>query len=180
MCSIALSPVPCQHRIIRLLPSDRNCQEFIPAVKAGVREGLENGMVAGYPVIDVKVTLTDGSYHPVDSSELAFKAAGNIATKAALAKAGSVLLEPMMELEVATPGDYLGDVLGDLGSRRAQIKNIEGEGDLQTIGCLIPLESTFGYTTTLRSMTQGRATHTLEFKLYEKVPQDTVRSIING
>ena len=154
-------------------------KEFISAVKAGVIEGLENGMVAGYPVIDVKVTLTDGSYHAVDSSELAFKAAGNIATKAALSKAGSVLLEPMMELEVITPGDHLGDVLGDLGSRRAQIKNIEGDGDLQTIGCLIPLEATFGYTTTLRSMTQGRATHTLEFKLYEKVPQAAMRSIIN-
>jgi elongation factor G len=86
----------------------------------------------------------------------------------------------MMELEVITPGEHLGDVLGDLGSRRAQIKNIEGDGDLQTIGCLIPLEATFGYTTTLRSMTQGRATHTLEFKLYEKVSQDAVRRIING
>ena len=155
-------------------------KEFIPAVKAGVMEAMENGPVAGYLMIDMKVVLVDGSYHQVDSSELAFKAAGSIALRNAASRGNPILLEPIMELEVVTPGEYLGDVLGDLSSRRAQIKNIEGQEDLQTVIALVPLAQTFGYTTILRSMTQGRATYTMEFKFYERVPEDVMRSVTYG
>ena len=155
-------------------------REYIPAVEAGVREAVSNGPLAGFPVIDLKVTLVDGSYHDVDSSELAFKAAGSIAIREGVRKAKPMLLEPIMVGEIVTPGDFLGDVIGHLGTMRGQITNIEGQAGTQVVRALIPLSETFGYTTALRSMTQGRATHTLEFQSYEPIPEDLRQGIIHG
>ena len=132
-------------------------REYIPAVRNGVMEALESGVLAGFPVVDVKIQLVDGSFHPVDSSEMAFKMAGSIGLKEAIRKAKPVLLEPVMEVEVVTPGDYLGEVMGDLNSRRAQIRNVDNQGDTQIVTAYVPLAETFGYTTQLRSLTQGRA-----------------------
>jgi elongation factor G len=139
-------------------------------VRKGIVEALQTGVLAGYQVIDLKATLVDGSYHAVDSSEMAFKAAGSIAIKQALRKSGSVLLEPIMDMEVITPGDFLGDVLGDLNGRRAQIKNIEGQESVQSVSAWVPLSELFGYANDLRSLTQGRASFTMEFKEYKAVP----------
>ena len=155
-------------------------REYIPAVEAGVKEAVQNGPLAGYPLIDVKVTLTDGSFHQVDSSELAFKAAGAMAVRDGVKRAGPFLLEPMMEMEVVTPGEFLGDVLGDLSSRRAQIKSIEGQEGIQVVKALMPLAETFEYTTTLRSVTQGRANYTMEFRFYEPVPQSISQGMVRG
>jgi len=146
-------------------------QEFIPSVEKGAREALATGPLSGYPFVDLKISLMDGSYHDVDSSKMSFLVAGSMAAKAAVAKAHPVLLEPIMRLEVVTPGDFLGDVLGDLGRRRAEIKGIEGQRDIQDVRALIPLGESFGYATALRSLTQGRASHTMEFYRYDKVPQ---------
>ena len=153
-------------------------REFIRPVEQGVKQAAENGSIAGYRVVDLKVTLVDGSYHPVDSSELAFRAAGSLAFREAFRKGQPVLLEPIMEMEVVTPAEFLGTVLGDLNSRRAQIQTIEGGDDIQQIRVLVPLSESFGYATGLRSMTQGRATHTMEFKYYEPVPQNFVKDIV--
>ena len=152
-------------------------REFIPGVEAGVKGALDTGVVAGYPLIDVRVTLCDGSYHQVDSSELAFKTAGSMALKAAVRRANPKILEPIMEVEVITPGQALGDVLGDLNSRRARILNIEGRGDTQVVKAHFPLAEAFGYATTLRSMTQGRATHAMEFDHYAEVPSSLAAEI---
>ena len=146
-------------------------QEFIPSVEKGAREALNAGPLSGYPMVDVKISLLDGSFHEVDSSKMSFLVAGSMAAKAAVAKAHAVLLEPIMRLEVVTPGDFLGEVLGDLGRRRADIRGIEGQGDIQDVRALIPLGESFGYATTLRSLTQGRASHTLEFYRYDVVPE---------
>ncbi len=145
-------------------------REYIPAVAKGVQDALGVGPLFGYPVVDVKVSLVDGSYHEVDSSEMAFRIAGSMGAKAAMARARPVLLEPVMRLEVVTPGEFLGQVLGDLGRRRANIRNIEGERDTQVVRAHIPLEEAFGYATRLRSLTQGRASYSLEFDRYEEVP----------
>ena len=155
-------------------------REYIRAVEAGVKEAVNNGPLAGFPVIDVKVTLVDGSYHEVDSSELAFKAAGSIAIRDGVRKAKPMLLEPIMVGEVVTPGEFLGDVIGGLGTMRGQITNIEGQQNTQVVRALLPLSETFGYTTILRSLTQGRATHTLEFQSYEPIPDDLRQGIIHG
>ena len=153
-------------------------REYISAVEAGIKEALANGPLAGYPLIDVKATIVDGSYHQVDSSELAFRAAASIAMSEGVRRAGPVLLEPMMDLAVITPGEFLGEVLGDLGSRRAQIKNIEGQEGIQVIHARMPLAETFSYTTTLRSVTQGRASYSMEFSSYDPVPQDMIPSVV--
>jgi elongation factor G len=154
-------------------------REFIPAVEAGVREAADSGVLAGYPVVDVKVTLLDGSFHEVDSSEMAFKIAGSIAFKEAVQRAKPVLLEPYMELEVTTPDAYVGDVIGDLNSRRARIEMIEpGIGGTQIIRALVPLAEMFGYATTLRSLTQGRATYTMHPSHYEEAPTPVAQGII--
>jgi len=155
-------------------------KEYISSVRAGVQEALQNGTVAGYPVIDVKVALVDGSYHEVDSSEMAFKIAGSMGMKAALAKAHPVLLEPMMALEVVTPGEFLGDILGHLSSRRGLIKKIEGHGDTQVASADVPLSELFGYATQLRSMTQGRANHSMEFDHYQQAPQELAREAVRS
>jgi elongation factor G len=145
-------------------------KEYISAVQKGVQDAMGVGPLAGYPVVDVKILLVDGSYHDVDSSEMAFRIAGSMAAKAVLQKAHPVLLEPIMRLELVTPGEFLGAVLGDLGRRRANIKSIEGEADIQAIRARLPLGETFGYANTLRSLTQGRADYSLEFDNYEKAP----------
>jgi elongation factor G len=153
-------------------------KEFIPAVDQGIREAMQNGIIAGYPVIDVKVTLFDGSYHEVDSSDLAFKIAASIAFKEAARQAEPVLLEPIMEVEVVTPDEYLGDVIGDLNSRRGRIEGINMRKDGQVVKALVPLAEMFGYATRLRSITQGRAIYTMQFHHYEEVPQQIADMII--
>ncbi|MBI4297226.1 MAG: elongation factor G [Chloroflexi bacterium] len=153
-------------------------KEFIPAVKDGVLEALETGALAGYPAVDLKVTLVDGSYHDVDSSDLAFKMAGSIGTKEGLRRARPILLEPIMRLEVVTPQEFLGEVIGDLNARRGHIEGVELEGGIQTIRALAPLAETFGYATDLRSLTQGRATYSMEFYRYHPVPGEQEEAIL--
>jgi len=153
-------------------------RNFIPAIETGVREALEGGVVAGYPLVDVKVTAYDGSYHEVDSSDLAFKMAGSIALKHAVNKANPIILEPIMRMEIVTPKEFLGDIIGDVTSRRAHIESIETHGDICIIQALIPLAETFGYATNLRSQTQGRASHTLEFHSYQEIPASLVKEVV--
>ena len=155
-------------------------REYIRPVEQGARQALETGVVAGYPLVDVRVALVDGSYHEVDSSEMAFKVAASMAVKAAVRRASPVILEPVMELEVVSPGQYLGDVLGDLNSRRGRIQNIEGQEDTQVVKAHVPLSDTFGYATALRSLTQGRATYTMEFHRYAKVPASLAQELSGG
>jgi elongation factor G len=145
-------------------------RNFIPAVEEGVKEAMETGVMAGYPMVDVRAVLLDGQYHEVDSSELAFKIAGSMAFKEAAEKARPVLLEPVMEVEVVTPQEFMGDVLGDLNSRRGKILEMESRAGAQVITARVPLASMFGYATRLRSLTQGRATYTMQFAVYEPVP----------
>ncbi len=152
-------------------------REYIRPTEQGIKGALETGVIAGYPVLDVKVTLVDGSSHPVDSSEMAFKIAGSMAAKEAVRKASPVLLEPIMSVEVVTPGDFLGDILSDLNGRRGRVQNIEGVGDTQAVKAAAPLSETFGYATAIRSLTQGRATHTLEFDRYEEIPKGIAAEI---
>ncbi len=152
-------------------------REFIPAVEAGVREAAETGVLAGYPVVDVRVRLVDGSYHEVDSSELAFKIAGSLAFKEAMARARPVLLEPVMKVEVLTPEAYMGDVIGDLNARRGRIEGIEQQGSLRVVRALVPLAEMFGYATALRSVSQGRATYTMEPSHYEEVPPSIAEEV---
>ncbi len=153
-------------------------REYISAVEKGVRESLENGVLAGYPVVDVKVTLYDGSYHEVDSSEMAFKVAGSMAFKNAAKKAGPALLEPIMGIEVVTPEEYMGDVIGDLNSRRGKIQTMNQRSNVRVVAAQVPLSSMFGYATDLRSKTQGRATYTMQFAHYEEVPKNISEDII--
>ena len=154
-------------------------REYIKPVEAGIREALENGVLAGYPMVDVKVALVFGSYHDVDSSEMAFKIAGSMAIKEAARQAQPVLLEPMMNVEVVTPEAYMGDVLGDLSSRRGKIGGMTQRGEAQAIEATVPLSEMFGYSTRLRSMTQGRAVYSMEFKHYEEVPKAKSEEIIS-
>ncbi len=153
-------------------------KEYIPAVSAGIEEAMKNGVLAGYPVVDVKVTLFDGSYHEVDSDEISFRVAGSMAFKEAVKKADPVLLEPIMEVEVVTPEEYLGDVMGDLNSRRGKIEGFSARKDAQVIRALVPLSEMFGYATILRSMTQGRAIYTMQFAHYQEVPKSIADQII--
>jgi elongation factor G len=146
-------------------------REYIPAVERGVRDALENGVLAGYPIVDVKVTLLDGSYHEVDSSEIAFKIAGSMAFKEAVGKANPVILEPVMAVEVVVPEEFMGEVIGDLSSRRGKIQGMETRAGAQVITGQVPLGEMFGYATDLRSKSQGRATYTMQFSHYEPVPQ---------
>ncbi len=155
-------------------------REFVGAVEDGVKEAMLSGVVAGYPVIDVRVTAVDGSYHEVDSSELAFKIAGSMGFKEAMRNAKPALLEPMMALEVVTPEDFLGDVIGDINSRRGKIEGIEPRGNTQIVKGHVPLAEMFGYATVLRSLTQGRAQHTMSFAYYEQVPQNLAEEIKNS
>ena len=154
-------------------------REFIPAVEKGLRETLPAGVVAGYPVVDVKVTLFDGSYHDVDSNENAFKMAASMAFKDGMRKADPVLLEPMMAVEVETPEDYMGDVMGDLSSRRGMIQGMEDNVSGKVIRAEVPLAEMFGYSTTMRSLSQGRATYSMEFKHYTEAPRNVAEAIVN-
>ncbi len=154
-------------------------REFIKPVEAGIREALEGGVLAGYPMVDVKVSLVFGSYHDVDSSEMAFKIAGSMAVKEAARMASPVLLEPVMEVEVVSPADFLGDVIGDLSSRRGKIGGMTQRGDAQVVAADVPLAEMFGYSTTLRSMTQGRAVYSMQFDHYEEVPKNIAEGIIS-
>ncbi len=153
-------------------------KEYIPAVDAGIQEAMTTGVLAGYPTVDVRVLLTFGSYHDVDSSEMAFKIAGSMAVKTAIAKASPVLLEPVMAVEVVTPDEYMGDVIGDLSSRRGKVEGMDQRGASQVVRALVPLADMFGYATDLRSRTQGRATYTMQFSAYHEVPDAISREII--
>lgn len=155
-------------------------QEFIPAVGKGVREAMDKGVLAGYPVVDVVVTLFDGSYHDVDSSEAAFKIAGSIAFQEAVKRAGLVILEPIMKVEVIVPNEFLGDITGDLSSKRGRIDSMEERMNLRVVNAFVPLAEMFGYVTHLRSMTQGRGSYTMEFDHYEEVPQNIAELIKEG
>lgn len=153
-------------------------REYVPAVEKGIKEAMDTGVVAGYPMVDVKAVLYDGSYHEVDSSEMAFKIAGSMAFKEAARKAKPVLLEPIMSVEAVTPEEYMGDVMGDLNSRRGKIQSMEKRGNAQVIRAEVPLSEMFGYATALRSKTQGRATYTMQFSHYEDVPKGIADTII--
>ena len=154
-------------------------REFIPAVKKGIEDSLPNGVLAGYPVVDVKVTLTFGSYHEVDSNENAFKMAASSASRKAAARPARCMLEPMMAVEVETPEDYAGNVMGDLSSRRGMVQGMDDmPGGGKVIKAEVPLSEMFGYSTTLRSMSQGRATYTMEFKHYGEAPKNVAEAII--
>ncbi len=152
-------------------------REYIPAVDAGIQQAMEGGVIAGYPLVDVRATLTGGSYHDVDSSEMAFKIAGSMAVKKAARQAKPVLLEPIMAVEVVTPEDYMGDVIGDLSSRRGRVEGMEQRGNAQVVRSQVPLAEMFGYATDLRSRTQGRATYTMQFDSYQKVPESIAQEI---
>ena len=153
-------------------------REYIPAVEKGIREALTSGVLAGYPVVDVRVTLTDGSFHEVDSSEMAFKIAGSMAFKDACKKANPVMLEPIMKTEVMVPEDYMGDVIGDLNSRRGKIISMEPVNKIEHIKANVPLSEMFGYSTTLRSLTQGRGNYSMEPSHYEEVPKQIADKIL--
>jgi elongation factor G len=155
-------------------------KEFIPAVKKGVDEALQEGVLAGYPVVDVKVTLTDGSYHEVDSNENAFKMAAIFAFKDGMRAGSPVLLEPIMAVEVEMPEEKMGDVMGDLSARRGVIQGMEDLAGGKTIKAEVPLGEMFGYSTTLRSLTQGRATYTMEFKHYAEAPKSVAEAVISA
>jgi elongation factor G len=153
-------------------------KEFIGPIEQGVRSAAESGVLAGYPVVDVRVILTGGDYHQVDSSEMAFKTAGSMAFQNAMEKASPVLLEPVMKLEISTPDEFYGDVLGDISSRRGNIAEYDQRGHLKVIRAMVPLAETFGYATDLRSLTQGRASYSMEFDHYEEVPRNVADKIL--
>ena len=153
-------------------------REYIPAVEKGIKEALNTGVLAGYPVVDVKVTLVDGSYHDVDSSEMAFSIAGSMGFKEGAKKASPVLLEPIMEVEVTTPEEYMGDIIGDLNSRRGSIKGMEPKGKTQIITAEVPLSEMFGYATVMRSLTQGRASYSMKFAYYDEVPASIAETVM--
>ncbi len=154
-------------------------KEYIPAVSAGVEEAMHSGILGGYPVVDIRVTLYDGSYHEVDSSEMAFKIAGSMALKEALKKGDPVLLEPMMKVEVTVPEEYMGDVIGDINSRRGRVEGMDSHAGAQIIRCIVPLSEMFGYATDLRSRTQGRGNYVMQFSHYEEVPKNIAEKIIS-
>jgi len=154
-------------------------REFIGPVQAGIEESMKNGVLAGFPLVDIKATIFDGSYHDVDSSEMAFKIAGSMALKAAKDKCNPVLLEPIMKVEVTVPEEYMGDVMGDLNSRRGRIEGMDARAGAQIIRSKVPLSEMFGYSTTLRSRTQGRGTYSMEISHYEEVPRSISEEIIS-
>jgi len=153
-------------------------KEYIPSINAGIEESLTSGVLAGYPMVDLRVKLTYGSYHDVDSSEMAFKIAGSLAIKKATRMASPVLLEPIMAVEVVTPEDYMGDVIGDLSSRRGRVEGMDQRGSSHVIRAQVPLSDMFGYATDLRSRTQGRAQYTMQFHSYQEVPDSIAKEIV--
>ncbi|MBS3910113.1 MAG: elongation factor G [Actinobacteria bacterium] len=177
---IDIEPVPeIGYEFVDAVVGGKVPREYIPAVDKGIQEALTSGILAGYPVVDVKITLHDGSYHTVDSSEMAFKVAGSMAVKDAIKKATPVLLEPIMAVEVVVPEEYMGDVIGDLSSRRGHILGMEARASAQVVKSDVPLAEMFGYATDLRSKTQGRATYTMQFKKYQELPQSISEEIVS-
>jgi len=182
---IALEPTGPggDYEFVDKITGGRIPKEYIPSVDQGIQESLTAGVLAGYPTVDVRVTLQDGSFHEVDSSEMAFKIAGSMAFKEAARKATPILLEPIMFVEVVTPEDYMGDVIGDLNSRRGQVQGMEQRGNAQVIRANVPLSEMFGYVNDLRSRTQGRATYTMQFDSYQQTPvsvQDEIVKRVRG
>ena len=153
-------------------------KEYIPAVDKGIQEAVANGILAGYPIVDVKVRLVDGSYHEVDSSEMAFKIAGSMGFKEGFHKASPVLLEPIMKVEIVSPEDYIGDVMGDVSRRRGVLQGQDDSPSGKIVNAMIPLGEMFGYATSLRSMSQGRATFSMEFDHYEEAPNNIAETVI--
>ena len=153
-------------------------KEYIPAVDAGIQDAMQSGVLAGFPVVDLRATLVFGSYHDVDSSEMAFKIAASMCFKDACRRASPVLLEPIMAVEVVTPEDYLGDVIGDLASRRGHVEGMDQRANNQVVRAEVPLAEMFGYATDLRSRTQGRATYTMQFRSYQEVPEQVAKDIV--
>ena len=179
--NISVEPAPGEgYDFVNQIKGGTIPTEFIPAVEKGVEEAMENGPRAGYPMVDVRVTLVDGKYHETDSSELAFKVAGSLALKAAVARAKPVLLEPVFRVEVVTPEEFMGDVIGDLNRRRGHISGMEQRGNAQVITAFVPLAEMFGYATDVRSNTQGRATYTMQFERYEEVPPNIADKVVGG
>jgi elongation factor G len=177
---IAAAPLPPGegYEFVDKIVGGRIPREYIPSVDLGIQEAMESGILAGYPVVDIRVELVDGSYHEVDSSEIAFKVAGSLAFKEAMKRSKPKLLEPVMAVEVITPEDYLGDVMGNLSSRRGRVESLEPVGNAQVIKASVPLAEMFGYATDLRSMTQGRAEFTMQFDRYEEVPATISAEIV--
>ncbi len=153
-------------------------KEYIPSVDAGIKDAMTTGVLAGFPTVDVRVTLLDGKFHDVDSSEMAFKIAGNMVFKQVAKRAKPTLLEPVMAVEVVTPEDYMGDVIGDLNSRRGKVGQMEARGQNQVVSAQVPLSEMFGYSTDLRSKTQGRATYTMQFHSYQQTPNSVQEDIV--
>lgn len=164
---------------VNKLRADNPIKIFVPAIEQGIKEAMMGGAFAGYEIIDIKVNLLDGTYHDVDSNELSYKIAAAQALRDGVLKAGPVLMEPVMKVEVETPEEYLGDVIGDMNSRRGKIEGISpmGNTSVQQIRTMTPLSEMFGYATTIRSLTQGRGTFTMEFALYEPVPENIIRTM---
>jgi elongation factor G len=158
---------------------ERLSKEWSKAIQSGIKEAMENGVIAGYPVVDLKATVVDGSQHEVDSNEIAFKIAGSMALKAAVHKAGPVIVEPIMKVEVVVPEEFMGDVIGDLNSRRGHVSDTTERANARVITAFVPLATMFEYTTKLRSATQGRGTHSMEFDHYQVVPPNLADQVIN-
>ncbi len=179
-CWLKLEPLPPGGGFVfeNIIKGGAIPKEFIPAIEKGVEEALKNGINAGYPIVDVKVSVFDGSYHDVDSNEMAFKVAGSMGFKEGCKKANPVILEPIMDVEVVTPEDYLGNVMGDLNKRRGVVQSSEDTPGAKNIRCEVPLAEMFGYSTTLRSMSQGRATYTMEFKKYQEAPRNIAEGLL--
>ena len=179
-CMITLEPMPHGegYEFVNKIVGGVIPKEYVPAIDAGIREAMTTGQLAGYPMVDIRVTVYDGSYHDVDSSEIAFKIAGSMALKNGSVKAAPVLMEPIMKIEVVVMDEYMGDVIGDISSRRGRIEEMEPRGNTQVIHGYVPLAEMFGYATELRSRTQGRGTYTMQFNHYETVPQNIAEGII--
>jgi elongation factor G len=176
---LTVEPNPGQgYQFVDAIHGGRIPREYINPTNQGIQSALESGVLAGYSMVDVRVSLVDGQYHDVDSSEMAFKIAGQMGFKEAAAKAAPVLLEPIMAVEVVTPEEYMGDVIGDLNSRRGRIEGMEANGNVQQIRAQVPLSEMFGYATDLRSRTQGRATYTMQFAQYHEVPATISAEIV--
>jgi elongation factor G len=176
---LSLEPNPgAGYEFVDDISGGRIPREYIQPTNQGIQAALENGVLAGYPTVDIKARLVDGQYHDVDSSEMAFKIAGQMAFRKAAEAARPVLLEPIMAVEVVTPEEYMGDVMGDLSSRRGRIEGMEARGNTQVVRAQVPLSEMFGYSTDLRSRTQGRATYTMQFDAYHQVPDNIATEII--
>jgi elongation factor G len=181
-CVISVEPKPEGHGVTveNKVTGGNIPKEYISAVEKGIREAALTGLLAGYPVVDFNVIILDGSYHPVDSSELAFQIAGSLGLKEAARKAGIRLLEPIMSVNVTTPENYMGDVIGDLSSRRGSVAEVDSTGDIAKIVAKVPLEALFGYTTALRSLTSGRASYSMEPSHFEPVPVNVEKAILDS